>query len=272
MAFTLFSDIIKKMLEKKEKNLYYDAHFHLSDCIKSDSYIVNPQIAGVSCAHSVPEWEIQKKSGANIFKCFGIHPQNLLIQSKEEIEEIKQFLKMLLLNNEIVAIGESGFDFFTDELKALDKIQTELWEFQLHLAIQYKKSLIIHCRKANEKLFEYSSSLAKLPSVLFHSFMGTSIEARSLLNKGINGFFSFGNQIIKGNKKVLDCIVNLPIERLLLETDAPFQTLEKSIPTKTSEIINIYEAVCSIKNNLNNEDFCKLIQNNFNRMFESNLK
>ena len=61
----------------------------------------------------------------------------------------------------------------------------------MEIAIKNNLPVVIHCRKANHKLFKYKKQLSKLPEVLFHSFMGPSAEALSLLNSDINGYFSF---------------------------------------------------------------------------------
>ncbi|MBO6101416.1 MAG: TatD family hydrolase, partial [Spirochaetaceae bacterium] len=88
----------------------------------------------------------------------------------------------------------------------------EMFKIKLELALKYDLPLVIHCRKANEKLFEYSKQLKKIRAVLFHSFMGTPIEANSLLNRGINGFFSFGKQVMNNNKKLIACVRYLPAD------------------------------------------------------------
>ena len=117
----------------------------------------------------------------------------------------------------------------------------------MELALKYNKPLVVHCRKANHKLFEYSKQLKKLPEVLFHSFMGPPAEAESLLRHGINGYFSFGKQVLNGNKKVIACVRELPHERVLAETDAPFQTLKGEENTLLSDIKTINDEINKLK-------------------------
>lgn len=226
------------MLEKNEKKLIFDAHFHYSECKKLEICDFPDGWSGISCAHSKEEWEIQKNAPTSVLRAFGIHPQSCGFIN---IDENILFLENLLKNNEIVAIGEAGFDYFTDEFKQNKDLQEKAWNAQLEFAIKYKLPLIVHCRKANEKLFEYSNQLKKVPEVLFHSFMGSSVEAKSLLSRGINGYFSFGKQIFNGNKKVLDCVKNLPPEKVLAETDAPFQFLKGEKYTTPMEILKIID-------------------------------
>jgi len=228
------------MLEKNEKKLHFDAHFHYFDCKKLGICQFPDNWSGISCAHFADEWEIQKDAPDNVIKAYGIHPQNC---GNCDIEKEADFIEQLLKGKEICAIGEAGFDFFSEEYKSTADLQEKAWNLQLELAIKYNMPLIIHCRKANEKLFEYSSQLSKIKEVLFHSFMGTSIEAKSLLKKGINGYFSFGKQVFNNNKKVIDCVKMLPYERVLAETDAPFQFLKGELYTKPEDIIKIEKEI-----------------------------
>ncbi len=232
------------MLEKNEKKLIFDAHFHFYNCKKLGIFEFPADFtgtwAGISCAHSKEEWELQKTAPSSVIQAYGLHPQNASI---ENVAESTDFLELLIRNKQISAIGEAGFDFFTDEYKNFRKKQEEIWNIQLELAVKNNLPLIIHCRKANEKLFEYSKTLSKLPEVLFHSFMGTAEEGESLLKRGINGYFSFGKQVFNNNIKVINCVKKFPENRVLGETDAPFQYLKGEEYTKPCEIKKILEEI-----------------------------
>lgn len=258
------------MLEKNEKKIC-DSHFHYSDCRKN-SCGLEISWKACSCAHTVDEWKNQLEAPQNVLKSFGLHPQQAA-DSAYDYKNNAYFLEGLLKNNRqnkiLHAIGESGFDFFTDSYKACAIRQEELWNVQLELAKQFNMPFVVHCRKANEKLFEYKKELKKLPSILFHSFMGSSIEAKSLLSCGINGFFSFGKQMMNGNKKVIDCVKNLPLNVLLFETDAPFQTLRGEQFTNPVEIEKVYLTALLIRQVAEEKknDFYDEIKQNFDRLF-----
>lgn len=236
------------MLEKNEKKLIFDAHFHYFNCKKLGIFEFSDDLqgkwSGISCAHSKDEWIVQQTAPESVIQAYGLHPQNAAC---ENVKDSIEFLEELASDKKITAIGEAGFDFFTPEFKASCKKQEEIWNLQLEIALKYQLPLIIHCRKANEKLFEYSKQLSKLPEVLFHSFMGTSTEGLSLLSRNINGYFSFGKQIFNNNKKVIDCVKNLPENRILGETDAPFQCLKGESFTKPVEIIKILEGIENLR-------------------------
>ncbi|WP_051537675.1 TatD family hydrolase [Treponema sp. C6A8] len=249
------------MLEKFEKK-FCDAHFHYAVC-RDFQPDLKVDWNALSCAHSFEEWEIQKKAPACVKKAFGLHPQACL-QPDFDIKKYADFLEGLLKagKNTIHAIGEAGFDYFTPAFREKALLQEEMWNIQLELALQYKMPLVVHCRKANEKLFEYAARLKKLPAVLFHSFMGSFVEAESLIRRGIPSFFSFGKQMKNGNKKVIECVKKLPLENLLLETDAPFQTLKGEAFTRAGEIRLIYEAAAEIRG-FKEEYLVQNLQQNF---------
>ena len=264
------------MLEKNENIFYFDAHFHLADCIR-DSRVEHGNdttyefsLSGLTrqsawyactCSHSVEEWKItceqigalrepqgpqfaQGPWGPHIYLSYGLHPQSA---GHINVDENAAFLEQLLQKNKLNAIGEAGFDYFNDEFKSVANIQEQMFNLQLELALQYNMPVVIHCRKANQKLFEYARQLKKIPAVLFHSFMGMPNEAKSLLDRGINGYFSFGKQVLNNNKKVIACVRELPETVLLTETDAPWQFLKGETHTNPSDIKKIFEAFCQIR-------------------------
>lgn len=255
------------MLAKNEK-IFCDAHFHYADCIEQNSFDICDFLwKGCSCAHSKEEWEIQNGyipgESAKIVKAFGLHPQSAAFIN---MEENLDFLESLLKNKSISAVGEAGFDLFTAEYRDNKIKQEEMFIKQMELSVKYKVPVIIHCRKANDKLFEYSGILKLLPAVLFHSFMGMPMEAVSLLNRGINGYFSFGKQLLNNNKKAIGCAVELPLERLICETDAPYQYLKNENKTCVSEIQKVYEALINLRKEDEEHIFSQL-NKNFDSLF-----
>lgn len=192
-------------------------------------------------------------------KSFGILPQ------KPDVNQL-EFLIKLLKEKKIEVIGEAGFDFYTKEYKSMKEEQQNCFEKQAELAAEYRKPFVIHNRKALDMIFEYKNLLCDIPSVIFHGFSFGPIEAESVLSKGINAYFSFGKQILNGNKKSISCVQNMSPDRILLETDAPFGTLKNEIYTNPLEIKNVYEKTAEIKQ-LNIEKICERIKENFIKAF-----
>ncbi len=222
----------------------FDAHFHYAVCREKGSCDLPESWQGISCAHSKEEYMLQEKAPACVIQAYGMHPQNA---ANENIKESTAFLEMLISDRKIEFIGEAGFDYFTQDFRDTAELQEEIWNIQLELALKYKLPLVIHCRKANHKLFEYSKKLSQLPEVLFHSFMGPPDQALSLCRHGINAYFSFGKQLLNNNKKAIACVKELPLEKILPETDAPFQTLKGEAYTRPSEIIKVMNEIKKLR-------------------------
>lgn len=262
------------MLEKFS-NFFCDAHLHFTvvpDYLR-EAQNLDFFWKGCSCCHSKQEWENQIKlilpQNVQLLNAFGLHPQAAeFIDIKETVDFLESILRQNSTKKIIHAIGEAGFDYFTESFKNQKKKQEEMFNIQLDLAKEYKIPLIIHSRKSTHKLFEYSKDLKKVPSVLFHSFMGSRVEAESLLKKGINAYFSFGKQIKNNNKKAIDCVSNLPLENLIMETDAPFQFLKNEKYTPISHIKAVYEELMSLRKDINNhQDIILQLEKNFDSLF-----
>ena len=273
------------------RKTYCDAHLHLSRCESLPVFEDETEYFCVSSCHTREDFEFLGRLPSasrpspgfpgfryrsiaygngfaappipSAFASYGIHPQ-IVNQSylEESFPSDLSYLENLLSSKKIVAIGECGFDFFTPGFKKTAKEQEVVFEAQLSLALQFGVPVVLHLRKSIEKIFTYSSALKKLPSVIFHSFPGTLMEARSLLNRGIKAYFSFGKPILNGKKSAVDCVKNLPPENLLLETDSPYQTLKGEGVTKPEEIERVYEEARTLRNE-DFSEFCAKIKENF---------
>ena len=193
---------------------------------------------------------------------WGLGAQN---PSLEEFD----FLEFLLKNKKIDALGEFGFDLFSDSLKKNISNQEKAFNIQLELSLFYNVPVVLHFRKGLEYIYRYAEKLKKLPGVLFHSFFWSDFEALSILNKIESSFFSFGKSLLKLNKKSLSCVKNLPLSAILLETDAPFQTLKNEVYTKEDAIFEVYKSAYKIKKDYSFEnksffEFSEVLANNFN--------
>jgi TatD DNase family protein len=210
-----------------------DAHIHLVDLLDRDpgfpSRLSSPEGLGrgwTCCAasHDSPEWELSEALRAVLppfAASFGIHPQWPVWKNAELLER-------LAAGGRIQAIGEAGFDFFGDVPERVRRpenegVQRAVFEFQLELAEARSLPLLLHLRKAMDLAFAYAPRLRRLPAAIFHSYSGTARDAESLLAKGVNAYFSFGTPVLNGNKRAVAACAALPPDRLLAETDAPWQ-------------------------------------------------
>ena len=226
---------------------FCDAHFHLVPSEAALGRLASANFKAVTAAHYVDEFLAQEArvkelngTAPRLLQSFGLHPQEPLLQNLD-------FLEGLLRDGRVQAVGECGYDFFTKEFSDKAAAQEKAFAAQVELAARYNVPAIVHARKAMEKIFASAAALKKVPAVVFHSFAGTPADARSLLDKGINAYFSFGKPLMNGAKKAIACVRSLPIELLLFETDAPYQTLKGELATSPAEIADIYQAAFEIR-------------------------
>lgn len=236
-------DYSKDFLNQSNKNVFISCTYNSKLFEKEYSFIKNNNIK-------------------NIYLSFGLHPWYCKEYSLEFYED---FITDLILSKKIISIGECGFDLFNSDLKITENIQIECFKLCLKLANKFNLPLIIHNRKALELIYKFSKDLSKLKAIIFHSFSFSYNDALSILNKNINAYFSFGNSIFQ-SKKALFCVENLPLEKILLETDAPYQKRTFNSFTNPLEIESIYTKVSEIRN-ISLENLSESIEKNFTKVF-----
>lgn len=205
-----------------------DAHIHLGDLLERDPGFPE-RLAGsgwTCCAasHDEGEWRTVEALRGRLppfVSSFGIHPQWAVWQNAD-------FLARLCEQGRLAAIGEAGFDFFGDRPERVrnpenEAAQRAAFEYQLELAERFGLAILLHLRKATDLAFAYAPRLRRLRAAVFHSYSGTAGEAEALLAKGVNAYFSFGSAILNGHKRAIAACASAPAERLLAETDAPWQ-------------------------------------------------
>jgi len=211
-----------------------DAHCHPFDLtgrfpeFDSNGFLREGLLAAAS-ACSINEFthneEIQHKiANSKLFLCFGIHPQIFISRNEQKYyNSLIEYLFTLCTEKRIAAIGEIGFDFFNAGFRETEAIQERFFAEQLDIALQFELPIVLHIRRAMNKVFNYSKKLSKCKSVVFHSWSGTFEEIQSILRHGVNAYFSFGNTVTLNHKQAMRSLALLPAERLLTETDAPYQ-------------------------------------------------
>ncbi len=148
-----------------------------------------------------------------VYSAVGIHPGN--IESPTTISDIENFAK----HQKCVAIGEIGLDYYW--VSDNKETQKQIFKEQLALAKKLDLPVIVHDRDAHADTLEILKQTK--PKGVIHSFSSSVEMAQEVLNLdmylGIGGVITFKNA-----KKLPDVVKMLPLERLLLETDAPYLT------------------------------------------------
>ena len=260
-----------------------DAHCHPYDLVQvfpeceRERRQLNVTAAASACTaeeflyHAELSRNAKINNAAALLPCFGIHPQ--FLSQKEENKEKAVItaqldtLNALAKEKQITAIGECGLDLYSDEYKATEAQQDEIFIEHLEAAVKYDLPLVLHVRRAMHKIFAYVKKLEKCKAVVFHTWAGTLDEAQSLLRHGVNVYFSFGNVIMLNHKKAIQCCAQLPAERLLTETDAPYAPRRGEEFSRYADLQLILESMAQLRG----EDVKKLelqIESNFKNIFE----
>jgi TatD DNase family protein len=162
-------------------------------------------------------------------------------------DELLGFLETLAGGGRISAVGETGFDLYDFSFRDTEAEQDALFAAHLELARRFALPLVLHIRRAAHKVFAHSASLKKVPALVFHSYSGTLREAEDLLKRGINAYFSFGTGILLNHKEARRSCALLPAERLLLETDAPYQPLRGRAFSSWADLDAILHEAASLR-------------------------
>lgn len=159
----------------------------------------------------------------NVFGAIGVHPSEISGWIKNKNEAPKKMEELLKLPN-IKAVGEVGLDYYWDKDEENHKLQKEVFIEQIELANQAKKTLIIHEREAHKDAFDIlKAHRSKEINVLMHCFSGSVEFMRECVKEGyyiaLGGIVTFKNAL-----KPKEVAKEVPLDRLLIETDCPFLT------------------------------------------------
>jgi len=169
------------------------------------------------------------------FAAVGIHPHN----AKDMDDMSLQMLKALAKKEKVKAIGEAGLDFFRD--LSPREVQRECFRKQIRLANELKMPLVVHSRDADKEVLDIlreeqafsAERLSWFPQIdgkpdariLLHCFSGSNDIAKQYVKLGAT--ISIAGPITYNNaRKSIEVVADIPIEYLLIETDAPYLTPE----------------------------------------------
>ncbi len=205
---------------------------------------------------------LAEKYQGRIWSASGIHPNDAVFKSDSLISVIEEVFK-LAQKKPVVAIGETGLDFFRVKEKDLQKIQFENFEAHIDLANRLNKPMTIHIREAYQEAIQFLKSHRVEKGGAMHCFGGSSDQARQFLDLGFHISFA-GN--ITYSDKLDETIRHIPMDRILAETDAP---LLAPVPNRGKRNEPAYiEFVIKKISQLKNVDFGVLSD----QIFENTIK
>jgi len=180
----------------------------------------------------------------NIFASIGIHPHGAKDCDKQALLDIES----LLNSKKVVAIGEVGLDYYRN--LSDPKLQVNVFRNFIELAINRRLPLVIHSRQAEEETIGVLGEFASkpLPKIVIHCFSGKEDFLKKCLDSGF--FVSFTcNVTYKKAQALRDVVKLVPLDRMFLETDAPFLAPEgkRGKRNEPAYIVELAQAVARIK-------------------------
>ena len=234
---------------------FFDVHTHINDKqydIDREAVIARALEVGVGMVQVGTDFDMSKKAielaekYENVYATVGLHPTD----NKKENFDFGAYKKLVLSSKKVVAIGECGLDYFRvkDQEVSEKERQKKIFIEQIKLARELNKHLMIHCREAFPDLIEILRTKdygLRTPSVV-HFFSGSIDDAKTLLNLGF--YFSFGG-VITFTQDYDEQVKFIPLDRILLETDAPYVA---PIPyrgkrNESSYIVEVAKKIAEIK-------------------------
>lgn len=204
-----------------DQPMHYTDHLELA----AQAGIVGAVQVGVTLESSIWSAEIASKE-KRLVAAVAIHPNEAArYPSLEALDQDIDQIAELATQDRVRAIGETGLDFFRTESEAGIALQQHSFERHIEIAKQHNLALQIHDRDAHDKVVETLLRVGAPDKVVFHCYSG-DVELAEICKA--NGWYtSFaGNITIKRNQHLRDSLRVMPLDRILVETDAPFLTPE----------------------------------------------
>ena len=204
----------------------------------------------------------------NIYCTTGIHPNNVPENKNNEL--LFEKLSLNLKKKKVIGVGETGLDFYRNEENRINQIEY----FNTHLEVSglFNYPTIVHTRNAEKDTINCIEKAVKKHSTkgLIHCFTSTMELAKKVLDKGF--YISFSGIItFKKVDDLIDVVKYVPLDRILVETDAPFLAPMpfRGKRNEPSFVTHTLKKIAEIKKK-NVEDMAQITTNNFFNLF-SNL-
>ena len=221
---------------------------------KVDKFIV----AATDIKSSVEVLNLAKEY-KNIYICLGIHPDSI----DNSLNEFEKILVENVDNEKLVAIGEIGLDYYYG--KDTRDMQIKYFEYQLSLAEKYDLPVVVHSRDATKDTIDCLRKY-RVTGVI-HCFTGSLDTAKIYMKMGfyigVNGVMTFKKA------KIDEVIKEIPLEKLVLETDSPYLTPEpyRKYKNQPAYIYTIAQYLANLKG-VSLEEISRITEKNIKDIFD----
>lgn len=254
--------------------MFIDTHCHLSkddyedlDKVIKDAEDNNVKYLIVSGfdRKSIKETVEIANTYENVYLSLGYHPSEADITTEEDLNNLEEIIKS---NKKVLAVGEIGLDYHW--VKDNKEKQIKLFKKQIELAKKYNLPLVIHSRDAFQDTYDILKE-ANYKGVI-HCFSGNKENAKMYTDIGF--YLGIGGVITFKNTNLKETILDIPRDKILLETDAPYlaptphrgeKNESKYIPIIAQEIANLLNISIEDVANITTQNASKMFNKDFNR-------
>ena len=205
--------------------MWSDSHCHLHICereVPLDDLLTRARTNGVELVVTIGI-EVASSERAlaiarehdGVFSSAGVHPNDATAWN----DEAKKRVDGLLAHDEVVAVGETGLDFYRDYTP--HDVQRAAFRDHIELAKRHGKPLVIHTRESTTAAIEELESVDPPTKLIFHCWSGNTDELKRALELDAHVSFA-GNVSFKSAEDLRAAALLVPPDRLLVETDSPF--------------------------------------------------
>lgn len=162
-------------------------------------------------------FELAERHQGILFPCLGLHPTSIDAEWRKELEQVEAHLE-----KPVLAIGEIGIDCYWSKEFLLQ--QKEAFRIQLEIAHQRNLPVIIHSRESTEIILEILKEKRNLDlRGVFHAYSGSKETFREIQKLG-EWYVGIGGVLTFKKASIAETVKHIPLDRILLETDAPYLT------------------------------------------------
>lgn len=241
-----------------------DSHCHiessefeasLDDVLSRASSVGVVQLLTIGCSLERAKRAIQlAEEHEQVFASIGVHPETYGGSGEETqevvdpAEAVKALRALATSSKNVVAIGECGLDYHRPEHVATAERQKLLLRAQLELAKELALPVVFHVREAFDDALPILAEYADDLDGVVHSFTGDLFEAKQVLEQGwyigLNGIHTFGDEGLD------EVVREIPLERILLETDAPYLSPvpHRGVwPNEPARVVHVARRIAELK-------------------------
>lgn len=253
--------------------MFIDSHAHLDDDrFDDDREILIESLRannidlvfniGADIKTSKASVELAKKYD-HIYAVVGIHPHD----AEDAEDNYLDILRELSLEEKVVAIGEIGLDFYYDNSPR--DIQRKVFKEQLKLAKELNLPVVIHTRDASQETFDILKEAGKDGSLrgIMHCYSGSVEMAKEYIKLGF--YISFAGPVTFKNARIpKEVAKEIPLDRLLIETDSPYLTPEpyRGKRNDPTHVRYVAEKIAELKN-IKYDEIVKATNENTKKLF-----